>query len=147
MQVALRITPAYAGKSHASAAHHQVHRDHPRLHGEKVGRIRTCAPIPGSPPPTRGKGSRCTRRIQSHRITPAYAGKSTTIPDSHLRNWDHPRLRGEKYTSFSYFFATVGSPPPTRGKETGEVSEGVRIGITPAYAGKSTPDHSILLPS
>ena len=50
-----RITPAYAGKSVASAFHGSFRRDHPRLCGEKFVSER--------------------RRKVSSGITPAYAGK------------------------------------------------------------------------
>ena len=51
-----RITPAYAGKSVASA------------HGTIV--------TSGSPPPMRGKGSPSNKLLDIIGITPAYAGKS-----------------------------------------------------------------------
>ena len=53
------------------------------------------------------------------------------------RNWDHPRLRGEKPgTSFSDA-SDRGSPPLTRGKDIRTHCLYPPFRITPAYAGKS----------
>ena len=49
------ITPAYAGKSEAD--------------------VQFLSHSLGSPPPMRGKGSRCAISFAFPRITPAYAGK------------------------------------------------------------------------
>ena len=50
---------------------------------------------------------------------------------------DHPRLCGEKVPSPAFRRSCMGSPPPMRGK-VGHVHERFRrVGITPAYAGKS----------
>ena len=65
----------------------------------------------------RGKESAASSRKWNGRITPAYAGKSTSR------------------TSPSTLF--VGSPPPMRGKETGTAKKSIDTRITPAYAGKS----------
>ena len=92
------ITPAYAGKSFPKALKHLMVQDHPRLCGEKsLGKALQRQSV-GSPPPMRGKvrglyrwcsghqdhprlcgekqytAAQCTG---NHRITPAYAGKST----------------------------------------------------------------------
>ena len=49
------ITPAYAGKSISKARVSTASRDHPRLCGEKRGRITKVRLMTGSPPPMRGK--------------------------------------------------------------------------------------------
>ena len=46
-------------------------------------------------------------------------------------------MRGEKSGSRSYPHFSQGSPPHTRGKDYAENEQILRIGITPAYAGKS----------
>ena len=58
-----------------------------------------------------------------HRITPAYAGKSSVNLDS--RN------------------TISGSPPPMRGKAVNAYITFLHVGITPAYAGKSPERVSI----
>ena len=51
-----RITPAYAGKSHALKKFTELTGDHPRLCGEKTAGQWRYQIRPGSPPPMRGKG-------------------------------------------------------------------------------------------
>ena len=50
---------------------------------------------------------------------------------------DHPRLRGEKLCESCGFPSKQGSPPLTRGKDSGETVYVKGDRITPAYAGKS----------
>ena len=50
------ITPAYAGKSYSLALFLGLHRDHPRVCGEKPQARRPEPPPTGSPPRMRGKG-------------------------------------------------------------------------------------------
>ena len=70
-------------------------------------------------------------------ITPAYAGKSLSKLKGSLKRGDHPRLCGEKPTSLYVWEPHGGSPPPMRGKVMHQCFIFCRIGITPAYAGKS----------
>ena len=56
---------------------------------------------------------------------------------------DHPRVCGEKFTQRHISNDEVGSPPRMRGKVTTFFAIVAIVGITPAYAGKSTP---LLLP-
>ena len=69
-------------------------------------------------------------------ITPAYAGKSWRVNHDSGIWTDHPRLCGEKFFRVLFAVQAVGSPPPMRGKVAAPVAEGVKRGITPAYAGK-----------
>ena len=70
------------------------------------------------------------------RITPAYAGKSTSVQDRSCEHEDHPRLCGEKAPETVYHIKEKGSPPPMRGKAAYIITSALQIGITPAYAGK-----------
>ena len=54
-------------------------------------------------------------------------------------HWDHPRLRGEKLAIGYFLSSWLGSPPLTRGKVRDATVRRDRAGITPAYAGKSSP--------
>ena len=54
--VALRITPAYAGKSTNAVTASGNLKDHPRLCGEKFYNGNKFLFEKGSPPPMRGKG-------------------------------------------------------------------------------------------
>ncbi len=111
-----RITPAYAGKREFRRVQTLLHQDHPRLCGEKVIPPPELPPVPGSPPPMRGKVPHSFVHHLSTRITPAYAGKS--LPKS----WRNMTQKG--------------SPPPMRGKEYRRYLRRNERGITPAYAGK-----------
>ena len=50
-----RITPAYAGKSHALVLDLSLRGDHPRVCGEKLQTAQQEQLIAGSPPRMRGK--------------------------------------------------------------------------------------------
>ena len=131
-----RITPAYAGKSVASAYTLRSSWDHPRLCGEKT--IKICLTLwkTGSPPPMRGKAARTLIHNDIIGITPAYAGKSLSGLSVRLLYRDHPRLCGEKMRRSFEKGYDKGSPPPMRGKGPPVADMWKRSGITPAYAGK-----------
>ena len=85
----------------------------------------------------RGKAKRHAVRLTECGITPAYAGKSAQITSLSRFLWDHPRLCGEKKRQQGRAEIRVGSPPPMRGKDGVKQYTADRVGITPAYAGKS----------
>ena len=93
---AVRITPAYAGKSAVPRYRPAVHWDHPRVCGEKRGKIRYRRCDQGSPPRMRGKGTTPRSRNTPPGITPAYAGKSLSEHSLKSGTKDHPRVCGEK---------------------------------------------------
>ena len=72
---AVRITPAYAGKSIYQRRNEEFTRDHPRVCGEKQTILTTFDAGKGSPPRMRGKENKEQIWKQGYRITPAYAGK------------------------------------------------------------------------
>ena len=74
-----RITPAYAGKSHGERTLQNSRQDHPRLCGEKSAKSWSMVCEIGSPPPMRGKADSEKSFPVFHRITPAYAGKSSGL--------------------------------------------------------------------
>ena len=85
----------------------------------------------------RGKAALALATLAKLRITPAYAGKSTSFRKLPCSCQDHPRLCGEKRFPDRHRQRGTGSPPPMRGK--GHLRHSCRNGsrITPAYAGKS----------
>ena len=91
-----------------------------------------------SPPRVRGKAKIRHFSVSSRRITPAYAGKSLSLRRSGFCRWDHPRVCGEKVGPVGCVSGWLGSPPRMRGKAPSLAVLGACIGITPAYAGKST---------
>ena len=131
------ITPAYAGKRETARTWEDLSTDHPRLCGEKFMRLFPCLTRLGSPPPMRGKGVLFSTLYFRIRITPAYAGKSTSFRQLLYSCQDHPRLCGEKLLVSVKKSVMQGSPPPMRGKGASWKCLIDCKGITPAYAGKS----------
>ena len=70
-------------------------------------------------------------------VSPAYAGKSPAAAYACPGTQDHPRVCGEKTQIGQVVHPDWGSPPRMRGKEVGVSGDGLQLGITPAYAGKS----------
>ena len=130
------ITPAYAGKRWYTRCAKKLPQDHPRMCGEKERDPDICINCPGSPPHVRGKVSGFCTILRPLGITPACAGKSCQTNYWLHSCRDHPRMCGEKWLARFSPFATMGSPPRMRGKETMENTQAKRTGITPAYAGK-----------
>ena len=90
----------------------------------------------GSPLHVRGKAPYKPLIHRVIGITPAYAGKSITSCPVRTAGKDHPRVCGEKSTSFACNAAMSGSPPRVRGKGCSGSCPCESAGITPAYAGK-----------
>ena len=86
----------------------------------------------------RGKAEHPRSASEMHWITPAYAGKSRTAFCGSTGRKDHPRVCGEKRSWSTSTAGNLGSPPRMRGK--GRLCRSIIacLGITPAYAGKST---------
>ena len=85
----------------------------------------------------RGKGAELASPPDTSGITPAYAGKRAHRWTYSQRNWDHPRLCGEKFKRIRCRLGRKGSPPPMRGKVLAHYVMYQNVRITPAYAGKS----------
>ena len=93
----------------------------------------------GSSPHTRGALVGFRRRRAHRRIIPAYAG-STNVGDAPGEGaGDHPRIRGEHFSTTGDPGAPVGSSPHTRGAHEANSLDGQTIGIIPAYAGSTAP--------
>ena len=85
----------------------------------------------------RGKAKIVVGEPLSVRITPAHAGKSSSIAASAFGCQDHPRPCGEKLRAPRPYRPRRGSPPPMRGKALDNSTNNSGSGITPAHAGKS----------
>ena len=59
---------------------------------------------------------------------------------------DHPRTRGDKYSSRTNVPLSTGSPPHTRGQDACSLSGFSQYGITPAHAGTSLVKFAFALP-
>ena len=75
----IRITPADAGKTSIQHAGISQYRDHPRGCGENYWQADYIKIKSGSPPRMRGKLADAHARRQCGRITPADAGKTSTV--------------------------------------------------------------------
>ena len=134
-----RITPACAGKRSFKAKQTAKTWDHPRVCGEKLDVFDTDKSHLGSPPRVRGKVHQHDARPAGKGITPACAGKRPLSSACILRDWDHPRVCGEKYQRKASTNTAIGSPPRVRGKVYNSCIKMYPTGITPACAGKSLP--------
>ena len=133
-----RITPACAGKSSRLLYSDFLAGDHPRMRGEKGELTGNKPHVLGSPPHARGKVLDQIRLVEPRRITPACAGKRLIGEVFTPLSEDHPRMRGEKMPSPAVTSCGPGSPPHARGKAFVLVLDQIRLGITPACAGKRT---------
>ena len=104
--------------------------------GEKSSGISPPMFSRGSPPRVRGKGSGNGTAAGRLRITPACAGKRSTLGHVKPADEDHPRVCGEKTVLLSITYPRLGSPPRVRGKVTQRAGYIPHAGITPACAGK-----------
>ena len=142
----VRITPAYAGKSAGGCSGCCSCRDHPRVCGEKNRTGSDPSRSQGSPPRMRGKDSSHMVKVVRFGITPAYAGKRKPANTGTTSTRDHPRVCGEKLTTFDAGKLIPGSPPRMRGKDIDFGFGACRYGITPAYAGKRVCETTVARP-
>ena len=132
-----RITLAYAGKTLFVAAVGSRQRDHPRVCGKDwIRSIRFNARV-GSPPRMRERLHKTKELADRSGITPAYAGKTYRPYTRTMLCWDHPRVCGKDFILEIKQIAIKGSPPRMRERHCVLVASILRIGITPAYAGKT----------
>ena len=96
--------------------------------------------VTGSPPRGRGKGDTNYKIPRFFGITPAWAGKSFCRHSHVIQNADHPRVGGEKPSTYQVEYWALGSPPRGRGKDERRRPGEIRARITPAWAGKSLFD-------
>ena len=95
----------------------------------------------GSPPHGRGKEGPLWGASIPVRITPARAGKRSGKSASDNVPRDHPRVGGEKPEKRYGGSRQWGSPPRRRGKGDFHIVTHTKVGITPAWAGKSVLFH------
>ena len=145
-----RIIPAHAGQT--SQLEHSVYSpaDHPRACGANVSSDGMLSRCTGSSPRMRGKPALHSRAGVGHRIIPAHAGQTRSLP---LMLWscpDHPRACGANSMRRRCCCRNVGSSPRMRGKRGGRRDIIGVLRIIPAHAGQTAfraakrfyrPDH------
>ena len=90
----------------------------------------------GSPPHVRGKVHIAEVRRVARRITPACAGKSSTWSPIFGRQWDHPRMCGEKGEAVQEFAVAVGITPACAGKRSPPLSAALAVQDHPRMCGE-----------
>ena len=91
----------------------------------------------GSPPQVRGKLKCLIVFDAAPGITPAGAGKTSSLLLPAVKPWDHPRRCGENTVALAGEIVTLGSPPQVRGKLGEPQDAACNLRITPAGAGKT----------
>ena len=117
----LGITPACAGKTHASISVDIIHWDHPRVCGKNWCPYWLEETFLGSPPRVREKLEHLGFAKHLGRITPACAGKTSIEWDITVDIGDHPRVCGKNLLFFLLVASVIGSPPRVREKQSYEV--------------------------
>ena len=79
--------------------------------------MKLCATA-GSPPQVRGKPKLADSARAAVGITPAGAGKTTSLSTVIATVRDHPRRCGENMTKINVHISLLGSPPQVRGKRS-----------------------------
>ena len=102
--LAVRITPAHAGKRPGFSGPFLPTGDHPRACGEKKAFAALGEHPKGSPPRMRGKDRAGKEPHPSRGITPAHAGKSRQQVRLEQSLRDHPRACGEKIRNYTLFY-------------------------------------------
>ena len=118
----IRITPAYAGKTLLFFFVALFYEDHPRIRGKDFLMLLDRVPRLGSPPHTRERPFGTAVCYSKPRITPAYAGKTSTNTVSSCWNQDHPRIRGKDSRRNLNASRMTGSPPHTRERRRSRIS-------------------------
>ena len=110
---------------------------HPRSRGEYARKQSDCVRSAGSSPLTRGILSVFFLAVHTPGFIPAHAGNTgrQALPSGRLQV--HPRSRGEYSACLTSCHAFIGSPPLTRGIQTGENFEYTSSRFTPAHAGNT----------
>ena len=136
------ITPACAGNTELEALRGLDARDHPRLRGEYPSADKIQKIAEGSPPLARGIPSWNLLCIPAEGITPACAGNTVSDPYHSRSPRDHPRLRGEYFSTRIWNDTQKGSPPLARGILSSAKTHILSAGITPACAGNTLSSRS-----
>ena len=111
------LTPAYAGKTMSRARLGERRWAHPRVCGEDDGFTLTAEHDEGSPPRMRGRRRHLLDVDDIDRLTPAYAGKTTTWNSARADSRAHPRACGEDVPLSTGNARSLGSPPRMRGRQ------------------------------
>ena len=133
------IIPACAGSTPRRAGRSVSWRDHPRVRGEHTLALGGKRSTGGSSPRARGALDEDGVLRRQRGIIPACAGSTRTCTARVTRRRDHPRVRGEHYSSESMHTPQLGSSPRARGARAAGDHVRTVQGIIPACAGSTVP--------
>ena len=112
-------------------------RAHPRVCGENEFPQDAVGLFPGSSPRMRGKQEFESLKSLASGLIPAYAGKTNQNDTVSVYAWAHPRVCGENRRAKCESIILMGSSPRMRGKQRRGSLQALRVGLIPAYAGKT----------
>ena len=112
--------------------------------GEKLPESTRRTALEGSPPRVRGEAFGAQDLRGAGWITPACAGRSNDLGLDAALDEDHPRVCGEKLTSFLNQSSPFGSPPRVRGEVVVACLTQADERITPACAGRRVSGENAL---
>ena len=131
------LIPAWAGKTCCCVCALFAHRAHPRVGGENSPPTPARRRFSGSSPRGRGKLVILPFLIVSHRLIPAWAGKTYSLPIRLDKVAAHPRVGGENFDRPINRAVASGSSPRGRGKLCVVQLAPGRARLIPAWAGKT----------
>ena len=135
--VCCRLIPAWAGKTKHTKTNATSTPAHPRVGGENA-LIMLDRPGPyGSSPRGRGKQDFGHAASSVRGLIPAWAGKTSSAVTLVITRPAHPRVGGENLTGAEDQLVSLGSSPRGRGKLHAVQRVAVRVGLIPAWAGKT----------
>ena len=134
-----RLIPAYAGRTCLYSAAVMPWAAHPRLRGADLPIDYDLFGRTGSSPLTRGGRAGFKGTAHEIGLIPAYAGRTRAI--GYVRDLieAHPRLRGADNLTSVVAGSMMGSSPLTRGGRPNLGIQQCRVGLIPAYAGRTGP--------
>ena len=110
-----RFIPACAGNAGTHGSPVLLSTVHPRMRGERFGKLTKYCAGDGSSPHARGTQPEPNLGPPYYRFIPACAGNAGAIPKCFGLNAVHPRMRGERLRGFSGLHNKHGSSPHARG--------------------------------
>ena len=131
------LIPAWAGKTWSSQLALSKLSAHPRVGGENLINAGKNLIQGGSSPRGRGKLKAAFDTIAEKGLIPAWAGKTPTTGRSCLSWRAHPRVGGENGNGPTAGNPMYGSSPRGRGKLAVVGVPFSRVGLIPAWAGKT----------
>ena len=113
---AVRLIPAWAGKTDTFQMQASSYTAHPRVGGENITSSMVAPSGTGSSPRGRGKLFEAEPADLVERLIPAWAGKTQDYDIFQMWARAHPRVGGENSRAAAHSAGTGGSSPRGRGK-------------------------------